>query len=249
MIEVDIGGVLFLGGLKESPHGLFVEDGGFRGWESGTGGRRESVARPAAHGDFDMPLFRESRVVTLNGYALGRSAFDLGHLRDQVVGLGADGSAVTLTVKQHGYLRRSLARIVSVDFVDSGRATSRGRFTVELVCSDPRKFGDLREFSGSSVQVHHYGNFPASPVVEVVGPRTAPYTITGPGGRQFVVNQSLSAGQTHRIDFRSGRLYRNGSLQIGQTGRSDTWAVPAGQRITMGISSGSMTVKLADTYM
>lgn len=250
MLEILVDGVMLRGRGGYGSYGFVVTDGGFSGWEGSPSGRRAGVVRPGAHGEYDLPVFKGSRLVTIKGQAIARSAFDLGQYRSQLIGLGADGDAVDVQVKQHGMTLRASARVLDCGFTDRGRDEQpTGKFSLELVCADPRKYGEQRPFVGSSVQVHHYGNFPASPVVEVAGPRTAPYTVTGPGGRQFVVNQSLSAGQTHRIDFRSGRLYRNGSLQIGQTGRSDTWAVPAGQRVTMGISSGSMTVKLADTYM
>src|SRR5690606_26136953 len=89
-------------------------------------------------------------------------------------------------------------------------------FQIAFRAVDPRKYGEPGSFSGSSVQVFHRGNFPASPVVEVAGPITGPYIVSGPGGRSITVAQSLSAGQTHRIDVASGYLYRNNVRQIGQ---------------------------------
>lgn len=250
MIEISIAGVRFVGGLIGEPYGLFVKDRGFIGWESGTVGRREQAERPAAHGDFDLPMFRQARVVTISGHAIARSLFDLSRLRDQVTGLGSDGGLVRVHVSDEGDVRSADMRVVSADFVGTGRADwPRGDFDIELVASDPRLFGKFRTVSGSSVQVVNYGNFPASPVVEVVGARSAPYTITGPGGRTVVVSQALTAGQTHRIDFASGGLYRNGARQIGGISVFKPWTIPANGQAAMSISAGSMDVTVADTYM
>lgn len=251
MLEIMLDGVLLRGNVPYGTRGvLIIAEGGFSGWEGSPSGRRASVARPAAHGDFDMPVFKGSRVVSISGHVIARSGFDLMGFRSQLVGIGSGGEPVRISVNQHDETTYAFGRVLDCSFVDSGRADQPvGAFTIEIVCSDPRKYGESHEFSGSSVQVHHFGNFPATPVVEVQGARTGPYTITGPGGRQVTISQSLTASQRHTIDFRSRTVRRNGVVQPAAFSKFEAWAIPKNIRVPMSISAGSMTVSVTDTFM
>lgn len=233
------------------PAGLYVTKDGLKGYEDMPSGRRDAVARPSAHGEFDLPVLRGPRVISVTGVAVASSAFELAGLRSLVTGCGADGGVVPVVFNHQEESLSVSARIVQVTFTDRGYRGDGvvADFSIHMVCPDPRKYGERRLFSGSSVQVHHYGNFPASPVVEVVGPRAAPYTVSGPSGRSVVVSQALTSGQTHRIDFASGGLFRNGVRQIGGLTHYRPWTIDPGKQTTMSISSGSMTVQVADTYM
>ncbi len=231
--------------------GLYVLKDGWSGWDGGVPGRREAIERPGEHGEFDLPVLRGARTITLNGVAIARDAHTLDRLCDQVTGVGADGARFIMTVSSRGSERWARARTVTAEAVDAGVRAGwlRALFTIELVCANPRKYGTLRHFDGAAVQVSQRGNFPAAPTVLVEGPITAPYTVSGPGGRSFQVTQSLSAGQSHAIDFRYGRVTRNGVQQDGVIGRADTWAIPPGRPVAMSISAGTMTVQIADTFL
>lgn len=231
--------------------GLYVVKDGWTGWDGGVPGRREAIARPGEHGEFDLPVLRGARTISLNGVAVARDAHTLDRLCEQVAGVGADGSRFVMTVRSRGSERWARARTITSDCVDAGVRSGwlRARFTIELVCADPRRFGTLREVSGASVQVSQRGNFPAAPTVLVEGPVDAPYTVSGPGGRAFQVTQSLTASQSHVIDFRHGRVSRNGTPQSGVIGRADTWSIPPGRQVPMSIDRGAMTVQVADTYI
>lgn len=212
------------------------------------GTKGEIVSRPSAHGDFDLPVFRQPRMITIKGAAYASSRWSIEQLQDMFYGILADGGHGDLTFMTVDGSRRCSVRLSGEPkFTVVGDEDAD--FQIGFRAADPRKYGEPREFSGSSVDVFHYGNFPASPVVEVVGPRTAPYTITGPGGRTVVVAQSLSAGQTHRIDFSDGGLYRNGVRQLGHVTTYRPWVIPPKQQTAMSISAGSMIVRVTDTYM
>ena len=103
------------------------------------------------------------------------------------------------------------------------------------------------------MQVMHRGNTPGIPTIRVTGTMPSGYTINGPGGREYVVEQALTAGQTHEIRMRTGWLYRNGSLQRSAVSRMQTWAIPSASLTTMTLDpvsgSGQMTVLLHDTFM
>lgn len=221
---------------------------GIKGLYGGVGVRGQAVSRDVAHGDYDLPRFREARILSVSGLILGRSHFDLTMLMQRMSGLLGDGGSSRLSILSEDGSRWCdvrLAQAPNVEQVVPGRV---GRYQLFLRAADPRLYGERRSFSGGTVQVHHMGNFPASPVVTVTGPRAA-YSVSGPGGRVVQVDQALTSGQTHRIDFRTGRVFRNNALQVGVLGQAGFWAIPPGRSSSMSISSGSMTVTLDDTYM
>lgn len=251
MIEISFPGLTMFGGSIDPLRGFVVKDGGLSGFEDLPDGDAESPVRPQAHGTFDLPIFRRARLVSISGYAFAGSGFDLAHMRDQLVGIGADGGQVEFALTDGGGTRAAVGRVLSCKMPQHGRdnAVRWAPFSLSIECRDPRLYGEEHSVTGPSVAVSHYGNFPASPVIAVAGPRSAPYTISGPAGRTVTVTQPLSSAQSHRIDFRAGRVYRNGVLQVGVLGRADVWMIPPGQQIQMSITSGAMTVTVTDTYM
>ena len=248
MFEVRVGGLVFESDPRSFDSAFVVEPEGLTGWYDGPGTRGASVDRPMAHGAFDLPVFRGVRVVTVSGNVIASSEFELVKLRDSLTGLLADGELGVLTVADSGGAQHVSVRLSGDPKFSPHPSGLEGAFQVAFKAVDPRKYGEQHSFEGSTVQVHHYGNFTASPVIEVVGPRAA-YTVSGPDGRAVQVTQALAAGQSHRIDFLKGRVYRNGSLQFGVLSEANFWTLPPGKRTSMSISSGSMTVHVDDTYM
>lgn len=208
--------------------GAVVKPGGFQGWQGLPAGRREALARAGGHGEHDVPTFLPARVVTVDAWVLADSASALGHLGDSLVSIGATGDRFRFSVSMYGETRWAYARRISAEFDDSGarRGDYRGEFQLQVVCADPRKYGEIREFPsrGFPVPVFHQGNFSAFPEIEV---REAPssYSVTSPGGT-FTVSGATSGG-THVIDMRTGRVFRNGVEQF-DVGRGDLWSVPRG---------------------
>lgn len=261
MLRIQAAGVTFLGRPDEqSPRveGLFVGPDGFEGWEDGGGDTRsESVDRPAAHGEFDSPVFLGSRVITIDGHALAWSPAELGHIRNRVMGLGGNGDRFQLTVEhQQETLWASARRGTKPTFKDAGirHGLLRARFSVHLVCRDPRKYGEVRTFGpATALTVFQYGNFPGIPELIITGAMPSGYAVHGPDGKQFIVSQALSADQTHRLDFRTGRLYRDNVLQIGAVSNGGTWTIPVGSAVPMTLApvsgAGSMTVRVPDTFI
>lgn len=235
--------------------GLWVAPGGWNGWEDGGGEvRRESVPRPSSHGEFDLPVFQGSMVFSVDGHALARSPLELGHLRRQVTGLGASGSKFRVSVDLHGETLWVMARRgAKPTFKDSGIRSGllRARFLLQFVASDPRKHGEKHEFPGGWPAINR-GNFPADPVLIVTGVMPAGYSVHGPDGRVLTVSQPLAAGQSHRIDLRTGRVYRDGVLQVGVR-RGPVWSIPAASAVVHTLvpvsGSGSLIVRVTDTYI
>lgn len=249
MFEISVGDLRFESDPLSFDLAFVVEPDGLTGWYDSVDVKGNTVARTASHGDFDLPVFRKGRVVTVSGAVIASSEYELLKAGHQLSGLLADGESATVTVQDPSGVTSAVVKLSGAPKFAPHPSGLEASFQVSFKAVDPRKYGVQQSFAGSSVTAHHYGNFPASPVVEVVGPRSAPYTITGPGGRKVTVSQSLTASQTHRIDFASGGVFRNGSRQMGVLTHFQPWTVPPGRRVSMSISSGSMTVLVNDTYM
>lgn len=238
------------------PFGLFVKRDGFQGWQGISSRRREALARAVAHGEHDVPVYLGSRIVTIDGWALAEYEEDLGTLVNSVVGIGADGSRVSPTINHLGRVRSAYGRVLVAEAEDSGSRSGvlRASFQLQFVFADPRKYGDIavmpgdrlnpidRAATATSILVSHYGNFSAFPVVEIPA-APATYSIVSPGGTFTVTG--ATAGGTHRVDLRNGKVYRNG-VEMPGVGRGDLWAVPSGARWTHTLSVPGR-VRIPDT--
>lgn len=254
MLRINVGGVQILGRPDDTAsrvEGLFVGPGGFNGWDDGVDVRRESVERPGQHGEFDLPVFNGSRVISIDGHALAWSEYELGHLRNRVMGVCADGGRQTFTVEHQGdSLHAAVRRGAKPVFVDAGvrYGMLRAEFSLFLVAADPRKYGDVRDYPAAQPAVHH-GNFPATPRL-MVGAGSGGYTVTGPGGRQIVVGTAPAAA--HYIDFATGGLFTAaGVRQVGAITVYQPWSIPVGvPGATASISGArSLAQRVTDTYM
>lgn len=247
-MEVSLGGLLFEG-TANSRAKYTIELDGLKGLFGGVGVRGESVERAFAHGDYSLPVFREARVLRLRGNVFSGGMFAQQQDLSALGGVLSAGGRETLTVQAEVGARWCVVQLAGepdIEVLVPGRVA---RYQLMVRARDPRLFGEARTSVGSSVLVHNRGTFPASPSVIVEGPQSAPYVVAGPSGETFQVTQGLSSGQTHRIDFRAGRVYRNGVFQIGAVGRAELWTVPPGGSARMSISSGQMSVMVHDTYM
>lgn len=230
--------------------GLVVEPSGFQGWLGLPAGRRESLARAVEHGEHDVPVFLPSRVITVDGYAVADSEQSLGHLIDNLSGVGATGDRFRLTVDMHGDVKYADVRRVSCVTDDPGfrGGSFIADFQLQLVAADPRKYGETRVLpesgTATSIQVFQYGNFPAFPVVEIPSAPSS-YTISA-GGKTFTVAGATSGG-THTVDMRTGRVYRNG-VEMPGVGSGPLWAVPVGASWTHTLSVAGR-VRIIDTYI
>lgn len=233
-------------------HGTWhvLDRDGIKGVWEGVDVRREDTPRPLAHGSFDAPVFLASRVIPVSGHVSTRSGAELVHEMNRLTGLLAGGGTGRLSLEDDTgttFLDVRLGAATQVTQLDDTTA----RFLVTFWAADPRRYGETHTFA-AGVPAVHYGNFPASPVIEVTGSMPSGYTVSA-GGKSFVVAQALTAGQTHRIDMETGWVYRDGALQTGAVGAAELWTVPPGQRLLHTLTpvsgSGLMTVTTIDTYI
>lgn len=254
MLRIDVGGVSIIGRPDEFSsrvEGVFVGPDGFHGWEDGVDVRRESVERPAQHGEYDLPVFNGSRVISVDGHALAWSEYALGHLRNRIMSVGAAGTRTQIAVTLQGEtLHAMVRRGAKPTFVDAGirYGLHRARFALFLVAADPRKYGTTAEFPAGSAAVH-YGNFPATPRL-LIGAGSGGYTVTGPGGRQVVVGTAPAGA--HYIDFASGGLFTAaGVRQVGAITVYQPWEIGPGGPGVVATITGSRTLsqRVTDTFI
>lgn len=241
MLEIRYAGLEIFGRPPDMsrPYGLFVRRGGFQGWEGLSAGRREALARAVQHGEHDVPVYLPSRTVTIDGWIIAPTEYELGNESDRLTGAGATGESMVVSIEHQGKSLWAKGRRILAEAEDQGirhGAHLRSQFQVQLVFADPRKYGTVNHLPGdrlvpknpdavaTSIPVFHRGNFPGYPVV-VIPTAPAAYTVSV-DGKTFTVT-GATAGGTHEVHLRSGRVYRNG-VEMPGVGRGDLWAVPSG---------------------
>lgn len=226
---------------------------GVTGWDDGADIRREETVRPVGHGSFPAAGFLAARVYGLEGTILASTPAELRAMIDRFKGILSGDREGRLVVEDDGDTRWAPVRRAGKPHVRVyGARATEAEFAVTFWAADPWQFGDGVSFPGPTAQVVHRGNENASPIIEVTGTLPGGYQVASQG-KQFNVSQALTSGQTHRIDMRTGWLYRNGSLQTGAVATSETFTIPP-NRVTPVVftpasGSGVMTVKVVDTYI
>lgn len=257
MLAISIAGVEMRGDIptRSRMRGLIVKPQGFQGWQGLSSTRREALARAVQHGEHDVPVYLGSRVVTIDGWAVGESEDEVGNLSDSVTGLFAAGRTL-VTVEHQGKRLDAYARAVVAECDDYAPDEFVSEFQVQLLFADPRKYGETLTLPGdklnppvssataTSINVFHYGNFPAFPVV-VIPDAPAAYSITA-GGKTFTVT-GATAGGTHEVHLRNGRVYRNG-VEMVRVGKGDLWVVPVSTILTHVLSVPGR-VRIVDTFV
>lgn len=235
----------------------FVGDGGkarltieqFEGLYDGVSPRGERTERPTGDGEFDSTMYLTGRSGAITGLLNATSPFDYEKALREIASLPFRTPMPLTAHTEEGALWISARRAdaPSIQHLVYGRTA---RFQIPWFASDPRWYGEAQEFTGSSVTVYQRGSFEAAPIIEITGSRPSGYTVASQG-RSFVVTRALSSGDTHRIDMRTGWLYENGTLVSSGVGAARTFLIPPDDPVTVTVSggSGSMKVKVADTYV
>lgn len=238
-----------LNGLDQYQRSLYtIYADELKGWLDGVGVRDERIPIPHQHGDFDLPVYRDARLVIIRGQINTRNEIDQEKAVARLLGICADGQDETLSVETAA--GTTWARVRLGDKPDI-RITKYGRYaTYRLTfrAPDPRRYGELRPFTDEPVW--HRGNARATPVLIVSGANAAGWTVTGPGGRRIVCTRALAAGSPHRLDLATGRLTVAGSRVQRALPTFQPWAIPPGSPITQSITAGlSLRTEVRDTYL
>lgn len=220
----------------------------FEGWGDAQAARGESVERPDGHGDFDTPVTRGARLITMSGWCRARELAMLGHRRNELMSLLADGVQGRVEVTEYGETTWANVRLYGTPTFKRRGSTGYADWSLKLRAVDPRRYGAVHEYPAGVAAVQ-YGNFPATPRL-LVGAGSGDYTVTGPDGRRVEV-VAAPAG-AHYIDFAAGGLYTaDGQRQPRAVSVYQPWAVPVGAPgVTVSISgSRSLVQQVTDTFM
>lgn len=242
----------FEGSPSNADDAYLIGPDGIEGYFESTSMRGHGEDRPLGHGSFDVPVFQTGRTIQWSGHVLSSSGFVAAKKRDLLTGVLAEGQSARLEVSNDAGPTWATVRLVAVR--PAATYGKRIPYLIQLLAADPRRYGPQAEdFVGSSVEVFHFGNVTASPVITVTGSMPSGYSVLGPEGREYVVTQALTSGHEHRIVMRTGFLYRDGVLQRGAVSRAETWGAPPGQLTAIDLApvsgSGSMSVEVPATYM
>jgi phage-related protein len=246
-MEVRVAGLVFRDWPDDYEDCLLIDRNGFKGWRGGDQ-RREEIARPGAHGAFTLPGYQVQKTITLDGTIIAPTPEILTVRKNTVTGALANGDSARMLVDDQGEVTWRDVQVVTVkDPEDLDDVTAR--FALTFWAANPRRYGTERTFAAGE-QVFHRGNFAADPVIEVTGPR-AGYTISTDTGKSITIGQALATGQKHRIEMRTGRIYRDGALQTGAITAGGTWTIPpTSPGIVHSISAGGpMSIVVTDTFI
>lgn len=214
----------------------------------GVGVRSDDIPRPQSHGEFDVPVFRTARVVTIVGPCETTSPERMQQYEDQFTGLLADGSWAKVFFDLPTGTRWGYARLADTPEFDSVLWGQRSEYMLQLKFNDPRLYGSAKSFDGGSPS-YHYGNFAATPTHTISGSRIGGYTVSGPVGKKFIVTATLTNGSPHTID-RAGNLFINDVQVFGRVIQADTWTIPAGGQVVQSVDNGlSLSTSVTDTFL
>lgn len=255
-LKVTVAGLDFFG---QGVHDFVIDPDGFDGWDDGVDMRLEQLARPQAHGAFDLQGYQDARTVSISGHVLADSNGRLRLLRSRLTGLLAGGGSGRVQVERDGEVMWADCRLASrTKFTELG-GTDTASFQIQLWCPNPLKYGDTNTYSIASgsayTTVSHRGNTVGYPVVKVSGDMPGGYLLQSSAGAEYRVTTALVSGSPHTVDMSTGLLSRGGSIVSGGVTRADLWRIAGGspatdmrlQPITTG--SGTATVSLLDTYI
>lgn len=139
-IVIEIDGT-FLRSFSTSDPQFILDPDAIQGWYDGPATRRSAAPRSNGWGDFPEKSEQGSRTITLSGTARARSATDLLKLRDELVGLFADGAYRNMRVTTRDGARNATVGIESSpSWIRQG--DSLAVWKLDLYAPDPRVYSE-----------------------------------------------------------------------------------------------------------
>jgi hypothetical protein len=244
-------GARTLSGLDR--YGRWLVTDGLENWWGSPDTRGESVDRPDADGELDLPVYNQARLLTLQGH-LHSTSHDQLHKAGKFLSSSAFGR---FKVQGHGPTLWADGRRNS-GFTFIPVTDTFAQWQVRIKFNDPRQFGDTSGPFVASVglpafNVHHGGNYFATPEVDVAGSMPGGYVLNIMG-QGFTVTQPLVSGAPHNVNYADGRLRIGGAIIHGGVGYGFTPTVPGGIATAFSIvprttGTATATLKLLDTYI
>lgn len=233
------------------------------GWTLGGGVETSFTPRPGAHGDFDGPVYRRSRVITLGGVCIAQSLDLAEEAAESLASLVADGRMGTLSVSSATRDRR-----VNVRLSDTPQASWMGpnafRWQLQFTAPDPRKYGldtvtstSLPDLTGGgivfpisggifdfhaddvasgSVSFYNAGTAPTEPLLTVTGPLASGFEVTHvETGRRL--RYEATVGSPIVLDSASGRVTTDGQDRAAYLAVREWFSIPPRSSATFRFST------------
>lgn len=114
------------------------------GWYDGAPARYQADTRPQAHGSFRPgTIYRDPRVVSVEGSWSGDSLEDAHAARDVLAGLMSDGQESTFTVTDPVDSRWALVGLSNAPTMDDGLFQPFFKFAFDVIAADPFRYGEV----------------------------------------------------------------------------------------------------------
>lgn len=218
------------------------------GWWDRPAPKRAGESRANGDGSYPTPVQYGNRLISITGRVMSKNHEYLHQAQSQLNALGLRGGA-KLLVSGHGPAQWATVQ-------PRGEATAEFmtdrylRFQIPLEAIDPFKYGESYTVSGSwgaPPALFHRGTVPAWPVVTVFSTYSSGYTVTLNG--RSVVSTVGAGASGHEIDFRTGIVRSGGSVVRGALSTANFSPVRPGMPQALTVTSGTVQVKLSDTYI
>lgn len=232
------------------------------GWSLGGGVATNFAPRPTAHGEFDAPVYRRARVITISGTCIADTPALAEDAIETLAATLADGRMGTITVQTP---TRALSADVRLS--DTPQAAwltpTVFRWALQFTAPDSRKYGgqqvaEARLPSASTtglvfpisggvfdfgtlasdgrVSMTNTGTAPAEPVFTITGPLTDGFEVTHlETGRRL--RYSAPVGAPIVIDCREGRATAEGQERTGNLTVREWFTIPPRSSATFRFSS------------
>lgn len=232
------------------------------GWTLGGGVSTTIADRPGAHGSFDGPSYRRSRVINISGTCIADTPLLANDAAERLAAVLADGGLGTITVDSPG---RALSASVRLSDTPQAQWLSRNafRWALQLTAPDSRKYAlpgiltaDLAtgdEGQGLTfplafpllfddgapagrVSFSNNGTAPSEPVFTVAGSFPSGFQVTHVETGARLRYEAPAVGE-YLLDAREGRVSIDGQDRSGYLTVREWPSVPPRSSATFAISA------------
>lgn len=221
------------------------------GWTDGVDIRRNATVRPISSGDFSEVAREGSRIISISGTAVASTVAELHGMRDDIVGLLADGSFGQITVQDGAGTRYAVVGLSKgagwIQLSDTAAS-----WKVELYAPDPFIYGytQIAQIPGSTLNggldtnlisypldygkppkesnpfVKNNGNSESWPVFVVTGDYFSGFQLTDQQGNYIVYNGPVTMSDPVTIDTAIGSALQSGVDKSFYLSHRDWFSIP-----------------------
>jgi hypothetical protein len=235
-ITVTIKNVVMRSSRNTMKNQLILDPTAITGWDDGTAVRRDASVRPVSNGDFSERATMGARTITLSGVAIAENPLELQKLRDQLIGVLADGYYSEMEVSTGGGVRYALVGLEGTPSWTQQLDTVAA-WRLELYAPDPRIYGPLqsmtvgqsKDFGGGQKYILTYplqygsaftqtiratlsnnGNVEAYPTFIITGEYPTGFRVYDNADHEVIYNGQVSMAAPVEIDMGRGTAIQNG---------------------------------------